>query len=75
MDKSAFFAIPAAARLENPELDYALFGRPTNSFAIDAFDTGVRAKQRNAIQALAKTHGCFLYFVATAPTATSSRRS
>ena len=68
MDKSAYFA-DSWQRLvwRTPELDYALSGRPTNSFAIDAFDTGVRAKQRSAIQALAKTHGLFFIFRSDCP--------
>ena len=68
MDKSAYFA-DSWQRLvwKTPELDYALSGRPTNSFAIDAFDTGVRGKQRSAIQALARTHGLFFIFRSDCP--------
>jgi len=68
MDKSAFFA-DSWQRLvwKTPELDYSLSGRPTNSFAIDAFDTGVRDKQRSAIQALARTHGLFFIFRSDCP--------
>lgn len=68
MDKSAYFA-DSWQRLvwKTPELDYALSGRPTNSFAIDAFDTGVRDKQRSAIQALARTHGLFFIFRSDCP--------
>lgn len=68
MDKSAFFA-DSWQRLvwKTPELDYSLSGRPTNSFAIDAFDAGVRDKQRSAIQALARTHGLFFIFRSDCP--------
>jgi conjugal transfer pilus assembly protein TraF len=68
MDKSAFFA-DSWQRLvwKTPELDYSLSGRPTNSFAIDAFDTRVRDKQRSAIQALARTHGLFFIFRSDCP--------
>lgn len=68
MDKSAYFA-DSWQRLvwKTPELDYALSGRPTNSFAIDAFDTGVRDKQRSAIQALGRTHGLFFIFRSDCP--------
>lgn len=68
MDKSAYFA-DSWQRLvwKTPELDYAMSGRPTNNFAIDAFDSNLRDKQRNAIRALAKSHGLFFIFRSDCP--------
>ena len=68
MDKSAVFADNWQRVVwKTPELDYSLKGRPTNSYAIDVYDSETRAKQNEAIRALAKTHGLFFFFRSDCP--------
>lgn len=46
----------------NPELDYSLRGRPTNTLAIASFDSEKDKKRRTVSESLSKTHGLFFFY-------------
>lgn len=46
----------------NPELDYSLRSRPTNSLALASYDAERDNKRRQGSEDLAKTHGLFFFF-------------
>jgi conjugal transfer pilus assembly protein TraF len=68
MDKSQVFA-ERWQRLvwQEPDLDYSLSGRPTNTLAIAAFDERQRSRDSDAVRQLAATHGLVFVFRGDCP--------
>ncbi len=51
----------------NPDLDYALQGRPTNEMAMTVFDQNNTVKQEQSVRALAKNHALLFIFRSDCP--------
>jgi conjugal transfer pilus assembly protein TraF len=51
----------------DPNLDYAMRGRPTTQFGLESFDAELQRKQRATVAALAKTHGLYFFFRSDCP--------
>jgi conjugal transfer pilus assembly protein TraF len=68
MDRSQVFA-DRWQRLvwQEPDLDYSLSGRPTNTLAIAAFDERQRSRDSDAVRQLAATHGLIFVFRSDCP--------
>jgi conjugal transfer pilus assembly protein TraF len=68
MDKSQTFA-DRWQRLvwSEPDLDYALSGRPTNAMAINVFDDQQRDRDAQTVRGLAATHGLIFVFRSDCP--------
>jgi conjugal transfer pilus assembly protein TraF len=68
MDKSQTFA-DRWQRLvwSEPDLDYALSGRPTNAMAINVFDDQQRDRDAQTVRGLASTHGLIFVFRSDCP--------
>lgn len=68
MDKSQVFA-DRWQRLvwREPDLDYALSGRPTNAMAINVFDDQQRERDVQTVRSLIPTHGLIFVFRSDCP--------
>jgi conjugal transfer pilus assembly protein TraF len=63
MDKSQVFADRWQRLIwQEPDLDYSLSGRPTNTLAIAAFDEQQRNRDSDTVRQLAATHGLVFVF-------------
>jgi conjugal transfer pilus assembly protein TraF len=68
MDRAERFATGWQRLLwEQPDLDYSLNGRPTNTLAIAAFDERQRSRDSDAVRRLAATHGLIFVFRGDCP--------
>jgi conjugal transfer pilus assembly protein TraF len=68
MDKSQTFADRWQHLVwSEPDLDYALSGRPTNAMAINVFDDQQRDRDAQTVRGLAATHGLIFVFRSDCP--------